>query len=65
MMEVDVKAGGKSFEAGAPKALFPVPAHEQFEVGKDGRFLTRAPQVQSTDSVTVNVVVGWQSALKK
>jgi hypothetical protein len=65
MMEVDVKADGNSFEAGVPKALFAVPAHEQFDVGKDGRFLIRVPRVPSTDSVTVNVVVGWQSALKK
>ncbi len=65
MMEVEVKAGGKNFEAGLPKALFLVPVHGQFDVGKDGRFLIRVPQAESTDSVTINVVVNWQSALKK
>jgi len=65
MMAVEVKAEGQKFEAGVPKALFAVSDLSQFDVGKDGRFLVRVPQVEATGSVSVNVVVNWQSGLKK
>jgi hypothetical protein len=65
MMAVEVKPGGKNFEAGALKALFSVPGRHQFDVGKDGHFLIQVPQVQANESVSINVVVNWQSALKK
>jgi len=65
MMAVEVKASGNKFEVGAPKALFPVAERDQFDVGKDGRFLIRVPQAQTAGSVSVNLVVNWQSALKK
>jgi Tol biopolymer transport system component/predicted Ser/Thr protein kinase len=65
MMEVDVKADGNKFEPGVPRALFPVPGRNQFDVGKDGRFLIQVAQTQAAGSLTVNVVVNWQAALKK
>jgi hypothetical protein len=65
LMAVDIKIDGKNFEAGAPRALFSVPGPHQFDVGKDGRFLIQVPQVQTPIDVSINVVVNWQSALKK
>jgi eukaryotic-like serine/threonine-protein kinase len=65
MMAVEVKISGRTFEAGVPKVLFSVPGRNQFDVGKDGRFLIQVPQAQTTESVSINVVVNWQSALKK
>ena len=65
MMAVEVKAEGNKFEPGAPRALFPVAEPDQFDVGIDGRFLIRVPKAQTAGSVSVNVVVNWQSALKK
>ncbi len=65
IMAVTVKTGGRNFEADAPRALFSVPGKYQFDVGKDGRFLIQVPQGQPNDSVSINVVVNWQSALKK
>ena len=65
MMAVEVKAEGDKFEPGVPKALFAVPELQQFDVAKDGRFLIRVPQTEPTGSVSVNVVVNWQSSLKK
>jgi eukaryotic-like serine/threonine-protein kinase len=65
MMAVQVKTDGRKFEAGLPRALFSVPTQNQFDVGKDGRFLIQAPLAQPASSVSINVVVNWQSALKK
>ena len=65
MMEVTVKTSGRDFEAGEPRALFAVPGHHQFDVGKDGRFLIQVPQTPATQNTAINVVVNWQSALKK
>jgi hypothetical protein len=64
-MEVETKASGKTFDAGLPKELFSVPVDDQFDVGKDGRFLIRVPQVEPTNRVAINVFVNWQSLLKK
>jgi hypothetical protein len=65
MMAVPVKISGRDFEAGAPRALFSVPGHYQFDIGKDGRFLIQVPHAQAADSLSINVLVNWQSALKK
>jgi len=65
IMEVAVKTSGRGFEAGVPRALFSTPGHRQFEIGKDGRFLVQVPQAQTTRNASINVVVNWQSALKK
>jgi len=65
MMAVEVKAEGQKFEPGVPKALFAVPESKQYDVARDGRFLIQVPQADATGSVSVNVVVNWQSALKK
>ena len=65
MMAVEVKAVGQKFEPGVPKLLFSVPDRNQFDVGKDGRFLVRVPQADGTGGVSVHVVVDWQSALRK
>ncbi len=64
MMAVDIKIDGRNFEAGVPRALFSVPGLHQFDVGKDGRFLIEVPQATTSD-VSINVMVNWQSALKK
>ncbi len=65
MMAVQVKADGQRFEHDVPKALFGVPELTQFDAGKDGRLLIHVSQAETTGSVSVNVVVNWQSALKK
>jgi hypothetical protein len=68
MMAVQVKAEAQRFEHGVPKALFAVPEvpeQNQFDVGKDSRFLIHVPQADGTGSVSVNLVVDWQAALKK
>ncbi len=65
MMAVEVKAEGQKFEPGVPKALFAVPSRNQFNVANDGRFLIQVPQTDATGNVTINVVMNWQSALKK
>jgi len=65
MMAVPVKISGRNFEAGAPRALFSVPGHYQFDIGKDGRFLIQVPQAHAADSFSINILVNWQSALKK
>jgi len=65
MMAVAVKINGRNFEAGVPRALFAVPGQYQFDIGKDGRFLIQVPQSHTPDSFSINVVVNWQSALKK
>jgi serine/threonine protein kinase len=65
IMEVAVKTSGKNFEAGVPRPLFPVLGRYQFDIGKDGRFLIQVPQTPATQSISINVVVNWQSALKK
>jgi hypothetical protein len=65
MMAVEIK-GGANFDRGAPKPLFDVriAAGNWFDVSKDGRFLMPVPVAQS-GAEPVNVVVNWQSALKK
>jgi Tol biopolymer transport system component len=65
MMAVEVKGSGKNFDAGVPKALFPVPNQAQFDVSKDGRFLIHVPQAKAATSVPLTVVVNWQAGLKK
>ncbi len=64
MMAVAVKTRGRDFEAGVPRALFPVPGQQQFNIGRDGRFLDQVPQT-TTQNFSINIVVNWQSALKK
>jgi hypothetical protein len=51
LMAVEVKGGGKKFDAGVPNALFAVPGQAQFDVGKDGRFLIHVPVDQAAASV--------------
>lgn len=65
MMAVTVKVSGRNFEAGVPRALFSVSGHYQFDVGKDGRFLILVPQARASDTFSINVIVNWQSALKR
>ena len=65
MMAVDVKMDGKKFEAGVPRVLFPVAGRNQFDVGKDDRFLIEVPQAPTDTGVSLNVVANWQSALKR
>jgi Tol biopolymer transport system component/tRNA A-37 threonylcarbamoyl transferase component Bud32 len=65
IMAVDVKAVGRQLEAGAPHSLFSMPGGDEFDVGKDGRFLIPIPQVQPATNIGIHVIVNWQSALKK
>jgi len=65
MMAVEVKNDGKKLQAGVPRPLFEVREADQFDVGKDGRFLIHVPQDQAGGSVPLTVVVNWQAALKK
>lgn len=65
MMAVAVKISGRNFQSGVPRALFAVPGHYEFDVGKDGRFLIQVPQARTTDNFSINVIVNWQSGLKQ
>ncbi|HWU36712.1 MAG TPA: hypothetical protein VN203_03635, partial [Candidatus Acidoferrum sp.] len=65
MMAVEVKGSGTGFQAGVPKALFSVPAQEQYDVSKDGRFLIHVPVSQNATGVPITVVKNWQAGLKK
>jgi serine/threonine protein kinase/Tol biopolymer transport system component len=70
LMAVDV-ATAAGFQAGAPKALFPVPATREgalgqsWDVAPDGkRFLFPVP-VSGQDNTPFTVVLNWQAGLKK
>jgi hypothetical protein len=69
MMVAEVSnSGGSKFDASAPKPLFEAhisgdPA-DQFDVGKDGRFLMAVP-VQQGASTPITVIVNWTAGLKK
>jgi hypothetical protein len=65
MMAVEVKNGSSSFQAGIPKPLFEVAKSQQFDVGKDGRFLIQVPSEKAAESVPITVVLNWQAGLKK
>jgi Tol biopolymer transport system component len=64
MMAAAIKGTGTSFQASVPKALFPVPAQEQYDVSKDGRFLIHVPVNQNVTGVPITVVKNWQAGLK-
>ncbi|HEV3334716.1 MAG TPA: protein kinase [Bryobacteraceae bacterium] len=68
-MAVDVKANGAAFEAGVPQRLLRVvqiPSDFSWDVSGDGkRFLLTAPQGLSTGPVPVDVMLNWQTLLKK
>jgi len=65
MMAVEIKGSGADFQAGVPKALFAVPAQEQYDVSKDGRFLIHVPVNQNATGVPITVVKNWQAGLRK
>ena len=65
MMAVEVKGSGAGFQAGVPKPLFTVPAQEQYDVSKDGRFLIHVPVNQNATGVPITVVKNWQAGIKK
>jgi protease II len=65
MMAVEIKGSGAGFQAGVPKVLFQVPAQEQYDVSKDGRFLIHVPVNQNATDVPITVVKNWQAAIKK
>jgi hypothetical protein len=64
MMAVEIKGAAPGFQAGVPKALFTVPAQEQYDVSKDGRFLIHVPVNQNATGVPITVK-NWQAAIKK
>jgi eukaryotic-like serine/threonine-protein kinase len=70
MMAVPVGAG-RSFDAEAPRALFPsnawrVSMNQAYAVTKDGpRFLVNAMPQKSSDVAPLTVVVNWAAAIRK
>lgn len=65
MMAVEIKGYGTGFQASIPKRLFTVPAQEQYDVAKDGRFLIHVPVNQHATGVPITVVKNWQAGIKK
>jgi serine/threonine-protein kinase len=65
LMAVEIKGDGKNFQASVPKLLFEMPAHAQFDVSKDGRFLMQVPVERAATHVPLTVVVNWPAAVKK
>ncbi len=75
LMAADVKAGGSSFEVGAPKALFHTqilgglgsgPASAwRYAVSKDGQKFLINSAVEQSASVPVTVVTNWTAAIKR
>ena len=65
MMAVEIKGSGTGFQASVPKALFTVPAQDQYDVSKDGRFLIHVPVNQNATGVPITVVKDWQAGIKK
>jgi dipeptidyl aminopeptidase/acylaminoacyl peptidase len=65
----DVQATGSSFEAGAPRQLFDVPAvtgvlrRNRYLVTRDGQRFLVVTTEQKTDSTPFTVVLNWQAAL--
>ena len=63
-MSVEVKTGGSTFEAGAPKLLFESRGRA-FDATADGqRFLVAIP-VEETTSTPITVVLNWTAGLRK
>jgi hypothetical protein len=61
IMAVEIKGCGASFQAGVPKALFAVPAQEQYD--EDWPFLIHVPVNQHATGVPITVVKNWQAAI--
>jgi sugar lactone lactonase YvrE len=65
MMAVDI-AGGATFSAGTPRALFDIgfsPSYnfDEYRVAPDGRFLVKKPRAQGA----LRVIVNWQGLLRQ
>jgi len=63
LMAVPVRVTAKSFEAGIPKALFPVPGagvRRAYEPSADGRFLIAKP-LDETTTTPITVVLNWRA----
>jgi hypothetical protein len=69
-MAADVQPGSR-FEHGAPRSLFPIPLNfalgEQsgFSISPDGKRVLAMAVGGATASARLNIVLNWQSLLKK
>jgi dipeptidyl aminopeptidase/acylaminoacyl peptidase len=62
MMAVDI-ASGETLDVGTPRALFPMPASDAWDVTRDGqRFLFSLP-VGGGTTPPYQVILNWQAAL--
>ena len=68
MMAVDVKSGAK-FEAGTPKALFPVTSPSNvmrgYSVTKDGRFIIPMFVGGEAEAPPITMIMNWPATLKR
>ena len=69
LMVVSYQIAATAFEAGIPKALFPIPGgsvRRSYAASADGRrFLVPRPVDETTNTEPVTVVLNWQAGLKK
>jgi len=67
-MAVDLTVNGASFQAGAPRQLFPLPtgAATDWDVTPDGkRFLIPMTRTQEAGDEPITVVLNWKASLKR
>src|SRR5262249_4894476 len=64
LMASRIRASGRSFEAGAPRILFPVQvegdggSHPEYAVSRDGRFLVNQ-LLETTSNTPITLILNW------